>query len=208
MPDGKIETRYFEILPCFLALTQSEKDQFWREANLENGKTAVSSLIEFSEDKIDELLIQQRIQEASFGLAQTSKRNFITDILVSLILITNFVLFFSIEINDGKTLDNPSFFGWGYEETRALLYTLTALIVLLFSYTTFIQGMIVLWLQSKRALRDEPDSKKKSKLLKCWKVSNYFISNLGGTLLTRGLWCLLLCLGFSIAGVALDFFWA
>ncbi|CAI2384151.1 unnamed protein product [Moneuplotes crassus] len=208
MENGKLITRHFEILPCFLSFTQTEKDNFWLEANLDNSKTTVASFMEFANDKIEELFIQQKVQ--GYWICPrdvTKKNNWLTDVGRFLVLAVNFILFFGLEVNDGKTLDNPQLFGLASKLTRLLLYILGSINLAFFFYMTIIQGIIVLKLQEKRAIKESEENKKKGKCFHYLKVFWYTIRNKEETLQARSIWCILLCLGFSVAGVFIDFFW-
>ena len=129
MPDGSSARRNFHILPQFLAFTQVEKDKFWINANLDNSKTVINSLVEFAEDKIDELSIMQEIQTFSLCPRDLAmKTNWLTSFIKLLILVMNFVLFFALEVNEGQTLDNPKLFGLDSDLTNAVLYGLGVVI--------------------------------------------------------------------------------
>ena len=124
---GELVTRYFEILPCFLSFTQTEKDNFWLEANLDNSKTAVNSFMTFANDKVDELFIQQKIQDLwIIPRDVTKKNNWFTDIGRLLVIVVNLILFFGLEVNGGKVLDNPRLFGASSGFTKLLLIILGA----------------------------------------------------------------------------------
>jgi len=208
MEDGKLVTRHFEILPCFLSFTQTEKDSFWLEANLDNSKTTVVSFMKFANDKIEELFIQQEVQNYCICPRDvTKKNNWLTDLGRILVFVVNFILFFGLEINDGKILDNPQLFGFSTNLTRIFLYIVGSLSLVFFFYMTIIQGIIVLKIQEKRAIKDSEQNKKKGKCYHYLKVIWYMINNKEETFQTRSIWCILLCLGFSVAGVFIDFFW-
>ncbi|CAI2365997.1 unnamed protein product [Moneuplotes crassus] len=207
MPDGRMVNRYFEILPPFLSFTQTEKDSFWIQANLDNSKTAVASFASFADDKIDELFIQQEIQNLWFCPRDVSKNNWLSDILRILILMINFIIFFSLEINEGEILDKPQLFDLSFSITKTIQTILGILILLLFGYITMIQGAIMIKLQSKRALKREEDINKRKKSIRILKLISYMVNNLEDTFQIRNIWCLLTCLGFSLAGIFVDFFW-
>ncbi|CAI2385590.1 unnamed protein product [Moneuplotes crassus] len=207
MKNGELVKRHFEILSCFLSFTQTEKDNFWLDANLDNSKTAVNSFVPFASDKVDELFIQQEVQNLAICLGEvTKKSNWLTDILRLLILGINFILFFALETHKGKHLDNPKLFGLSYGETKIILNTFGIVILLIFCYITIVQGIIVTKLQGRRSIQQDEKyaSGKCSRFLRtCW----YMIQKYDKTLQSRSIWCLLLCIGFSIAGVASDYFW-
>ncbi|CAI2383161.1 unnamed protein product [Moneuplotes crassus] len=208
MPNGDLETRYFEILPCFLSFTQNEKDIFWLGANLDDSKTAVISFVEYAQNKIDELFIQQDVQDKWFCPRDVAKKdNWLTDLGSVLIFIMNFILFFALEVNEGETLNKPSLFGLSSSITKIILFTLGIMILIFFAFIIIIQGTIVIRMRSARALRDDNQSKEKSTLSKFFTVFSYIMHHKDKTLQARSIWCIVLCLGFAVAGLASDYFW-
>ncbi|CAI2361557.1 unnamed protein product [Moneuplotes crassus] len=208
MPNGKLEPRSFEILPCFLSFTQTEKDRFWLEANLDDSKTAVSSFMHFAHDKVEELFIQQEVQNKWFCLREVAKKNnWLADLGKVLVLLINLILFFSLEMNDGEILNNPSLFGLSYTETKKILITLGSFTLVFFLYMSIIQGIIMMRIQKIKALKRMDHNKVKGACRKVVRVISYILDNKEKTIQSRNIWCLLICLFFSIAGLAAEYYW-
>mmetsp|Transcript_31213 Transcript_31213/g.30746 ORF Transcript_31213/g.30746 Transcript_31213/m.30746 type:complete len:457 (-) Transcript_31213:46-1416(-) len=120
----------------------------------------------------------------------------------------NFCLFFSLEINDGKILDNPKLFNLGKDATKTLLTILGYMILCLLLYLFSIQISIWWILQGKANKRTGKWSNKKRNLCVRFLQSLWYIwTHLDSTLQSRSIWCYLFCIGFSIAGIVNNFFW-
>lgn len=142
-----------------------------------------------------------------FSIGDTSIKNWLTDIIITLILAINFILLFALEINDGDTLDNPRLFGMKSDSTKILLTVLGVMIVVLIGYTTLIQGIIMVKLQKAKAIGKDNSTKKMGGLKRFFQVVLYMIKNIEETLVSRSIGTMLLCFGFSIAGISVDYFW-
>ena len=191
-----------------MPFTQTEKDKFWLDANLDNNKTAVNSFMDYANEKVDEFFIQQKVKDKCFLLGQITKmNNWMTDLGRILIALINLMLFFSLEINEGETVKNPSLFGMNPQPTKALLMTIGIMILIFFALMTGVQGVIVIGIQYKRTKNANPGFKEKGKISKIFHTIAYIFTHFEETVQLRSIWCLLFCLGFSIAGVSSDLFW-
>ena len=75
--------------------------------------------MDFAKDKVNELFIQHKVQNKWFCLREVVRKdNWLADLGRMLVVLINFVLLFSLEINEGEILENPSLFGINYEATK------------------------------------------------------------------------------------------
>uniref|UniRef100_A0A7S3NWX7 Ion transport domain-containing protein n=1 Tax=Euplotes crassus TaxID=5936 RepID=A0A7S3NWX7_EUPCR len=124
-----------------------------------------------------------------------------------MILILNFFLFFSLEINDGKITKNPNMFGIGKDATGITLWFLGFGIMILMVYLFILQSWIMCILQDKRKDKWYTQSYKDGPIKSVIKLVYYIWKNTEETLHSRNMWCYIVCIGFSLGGLLNDFFW-